>query len=73
MITATFKELWPTLTVVGEEEVCLETPSYRFANHVINKDIFPVECLVIEDEELELEHTCVWVDPLDATLSYTQG
>jgi|JI6StandDraft_1071083.scaffolds.fasta_scaffold12974_8 3'-phosphoadenosine 5'-phosphosulfate (PAPS) 3'-phosphatase len=73
MVNSNLRDLWPKLTIIGEEELVGDIQYSKIPSHKIDKEVFPKGCFEDFDEELEVEHACVWVDPLDATLSYTQG
>lgn len=73
MINSNLRELWPGLTIIGEEDLVGDFKFKKLSSQKVVKEVFPQNCLEGCDEELEVEHACVWVDPVDATLSYTQG
>lgn len=68
---------WPGLRMVGEESTNYKNFRGGFLSKPRQLDLSPHQDIegfdAYENEELPIEDACVWIDPLDATLSYTKG
>ena len=78
MIKSVLEKTWPGLRIVGEEaDVCYDATHNHFDDMPKSKE----ESRLYQkthlrnafDVELPIEHCCAWVDPLDATTSFTKG
>jgi len=70
IIASTLAHYFPTLTVIGEENIPLE-PSMALKDldlHVVSEDL-----LGSASQELNVEDVTVWVDPLDGTQGFVEG
>lgn len=66
---------WPSLKIVGEESTTFKGELFydfmQFSNPFLPHHMQGFEHH--KEEELSLEDSCVWLDPLDGTKSYTNG
>lgn len=74
MIMNGLRSYWPGLKIVGEESTTFK--GELFYDYLeFSKPFLPQlqELHNHPDEDLVLEDSCVWLDPLDGTKSYTNG
>lgn len=73
MISEALHSYWPSLTIVGEESLHPKVPAHKLDLRNLDADLGPQPYLNEKAEELPIADSCVWVDPVDGTLSYTEG
>lgn len=74
MVMNGLRSYWPGLKIVGEESSAFK--GELFYDYMQFSQPFLPQVASIQnhnDEELEIEDSCVWLDPLDGTKSYTNG
>lgn len=71
MISDALKEHWPKLTIIGEESIGPKVQASQVDLSGFDRRLTTLPYL--HDQELLVEDACVWIDPVDGTLSYTEG
>ena len=72
MIVNSLAKLWPSIQIIGEENVDAHNALSPIGEKPIDDhvDFFRQ---YFQSSVLELEDFCVWIDPLDGTLSFLNG
>jgi 3'-phosphoadenosine 5'-phosphosulfate (PAPS) 3'-phosphatase len=73
MISRVLHQHWPNLTIVGEESLHGSVKSTNVDLKDIDRDLTTEPYLQDQTEDLAIKNSCVWIDPVDGTLSYTEG
>lgn len=71
MIIGSLTNLYPDLTIIGEEDDCDTISENEVIRH-IDSDVLQQVC-PDQYKDLQFKDLIVWVDPLDATKEFTEG